>query len=219
MLGAILGGIGSIASSLIGASQADQQADLQKEFAKNAIQWKVKDATKAGLHPLAALGANTMSYSPVSVGVPDLGAMGQDVGRSIMATQNSSERAVGELGKLQLERAGLENDLLRTQIASENTRLAGQIGPPMPTDGGLTMGGHHIKTDPGTSNMQQFEDRYGDASDVVLGPMIAWQDLKKNIGSMSFPEILRAIDNMTKIPATQGTYKYKRPAIGGGGGW
>lgn len=207
MLGAILGGIGSIASSILGNKQADEQADLQKEFAKNAIQWKVKDATKAGLHPLAALGANTMSYSPVSVGVPDLGAMGQDVGRSIMATQNGSERAAGQLGMLQLERAGLENDLLRTQIASENTRMAGQLGPPMPTDGGapgIKLGGYHIKTDPQTSDAQVIENRYGELADMAAGPFIAWQDLKKNIGNMTFPEILKKVDDITKMNVTSG---------------
>lgn len=206
MLGAILGAAGSVASTLLGNSQANQQANLQKEFAKNAIQWKTKDAIKAGLHPLAALGANTMSYQPVSVGVPDLGAIGQDVGRSIMATQNGSERAAGQLGLLQLERAGLENDLLRTQIASEQRRMAGQLGPPMPTDGNtgeLMMGGAHIKTDPETSPMQKYEDRYGDASDLIFGPMIAWQDLQKNAGKMSFSEIVSKVDQITRMDPTQ----------------
>ena len=35
-----------------------------KQFAKRGIQWRVHDAKKAGLHPLAALGAQTTSFSP-----------------------------------------------------------------------------------------------------------------------------------------------------------
>lgn len=199
MLGAILGAAGSVLSSIMGNNaaekSADKQARLQKEFAQKGVQWKVADAVKAGLHPLAALGANTMSYSPISVGssVPDLGAMGQEVGRSIEATQNGSERATGKIGLLQLERAGLENDLLRTQIASENARLRAQLGPPMPTDGGsgqiipgqgnslieskvvppqLMKGlnvGVGMNTNPHFSDAQSYEDRYGEVGGSALG--------------------------------------------------
>lgn len=189
MLGAILGGIGSIAGHFLNKSAADKNIENQKLFAQKGIQWKVADATKAGLHPLAALGANTMSFNPVSTG--DMGGpladMGQNVGRAIEATQNGSERANGKIGLLQLERAGLENDLLRTQIASENARLRAQLGPPMPTDGGmgellpgqgnslipskvvppqLTKGinmGKGFSVNPYFSDAQTIEDRYGDS--------------------------------------------------------
>lgn len=195
MLGAILGAAGSLASSLLGSSQAKSQQDMQLKFAKKGIQWKVADATAAGLHPLAALGANTMSYQPIQVGAPDLGAMGQDVGRAIEATQNGTERATGKVGLLQLERAGLENDLLRTQIASENARLRAQLGPPMPTDGGagnlipgqgnslipskvvppqLTKGlnlGKGFNVNPNFSDAQTIEDRYGDSE--ILSMLMA----------------------------------------------
>lgn len=116
----------SAGSSLIGgllgrkssSDAAEEQADLQKEFARNAIQWKVADAKKAGVHPLYALGAQTTSYQPVSVGDPLPGAlhdMGQDISRAVAATSPESRR-VGVLGELAVERAGLENELLRTQI-------------------------------------------------------------------------------------------------------
>jgi len=186
MLGAILGAAGTVASSLLGKSAADRQAAMQMKFAKNAIQWKTADAVKAGLHPLAALGANTMSYSPVSVGVPDLGAMGQDVGRAITATQNGSERSADQVSRqlapLQLERAGLENDLLRTQIASENAKLRGQIGPPMPTDGNPSLVidgqgntrrppvkafGLTINPKSSESSAQEGENEYGEPWDLV----------------------------------------------------
>lgn len=187
MLGAILGAAGGVLSSILGNKAAADQQDMQVKFAKNAIQWKTADAIKAGLHPLAALGANTMSYSPVQVGAPDLGAMGQDVGRAIEATQNGTERTTGKIGLLQLERAGLENDLLRTQIASQNAQLRAQLGPPLPSDGGagqlipgqgnslipskvvppqLTTGvniGKGLSVNPYFSDAQTIEDRYGDS--------------------------------------------------------
>lgn len=50
-----------------------KNADLQKTFAKMGVQWRVNDAKKAGIHPLAALGAQTFSGSPISVGQPQAG--------------------------------------------------------------------------------------------------------------------------------------------------
>lgn len=43
----------------------------QREFAQNAIQWRVADAKKAGLHPLFALGGGGASFSPNPVTVSD----------------------------------------------------------------------------------------------------------------------------------------------------
>lgn len=116
--------------------QAERNMQLQKDFAQQGIRWKVDDARAAGVHPLYALGANTVSYSPVAVGGgadTSLGSAvasaGQDIGRSMDATRTASERGDAVvLTKLQLERAGLENDLLRTQIA----KTRAQLGPPMP---------------------------------------------------------------------------------------
>lgn len=138
---AIMGGL-SAGSSLLGglmnrssAQQANQQNQYwaaqnmaqQREFAQNGISWKVADAKKAGIHPLYALGAQTTSFSPVSVGSQadySMGSavsnMGQDISRAISATRSEDERVsavTSAMSGLQLERAGLENDLLRSKIA------------------------------------------------------------------------------------------------------
>jgi len=150
MLGALLGAAGSVASSLLGKSaaekankqqmeMADKNIALQKEFAQSGIQWKTEDARKAGIHPLYALGANTVSFSPVSVGssVPDfsgIASAGQDLGRAIDATRSSSARAGAvnaTVQQLQLTRMGLENELLASQIA----KVRQSTQPPMPTAG------------------------------------------------------------------------------------
>lgn len=53
----------------IGGQQLSHNAYIrQAHMYKNSIQWRVEDAKKAGIHPLAALGAPVASYSPVSVG-------------------------------------------------------------------------------------------------------------------------------------------------------
>lgn len=122
-----------------------RQEALQQEFAKNSIQWKAKDALDAGIHPLYAMGAPTTSYSPSIVGAQTdtsmgsaVASAGQDISRAMQATQSQPARDaafVKTSQSLQLQRMGLENELLASQIAKQR----GQIGPAMPTLNGKTL--------------------------------------------------------------------------------
>lgn len=123
---------------------AQQNMALQREFAQSGIQWKVQDAKAAGLHPLAALGAQTSSFSPVSVGgsAPelDLGSAGQDIGRAVKAAMSQNDRAAQDEAtarRLSLEKAGLENDILRQELLSKAVRsspVSAQVGPGFPAN-------------------------------------------------------------------------------------
>ncbi len=120
--GAILGGAGitagaSLVGSAINGLMAGQSFDFQremwdknynaqKEFAQNSMQWRVKDARAAGLHPLAALGQIGSSYTPTSV--YDNGA---DVGSAIANAGSAVGSAMGQLGLLNAE-ADLESKRL-----------------------------------------------------------------------------------------------------------
>lgn len=126
-----------------------QNQALQKDFAKSGISWKVKDALKSGIHPLFALGAQTTSYAPQSVGLdtatvgapytnaathqPDYSGIaeaGQNLGRAIQAT-NSVEAQMQamqvSLAQAQVTGAHLDNDIKRTQLASA---IATNVGSP-----------------------------------------------------------------------------------------
>lgn len=79
---------------------AERNIQMQKEFAQQGIRWKVEDAKMAGLHPLAALGAQTTSFTPVSVGYSPktgmaeaFGNIGQNLARAIHAQQTEEERS------------------------------------------------------------------------------------------------------------------------------
>jgi len=148
--GALIGAGANLLGGLFGRKSSQSQQDLnikmQKEFAQQGVQWKVADAKKAGIHPLYALGANTVSYNPIavqdSVG-PALAAAGQDVSRAMYATANAEERSLAKVNAtLQTENLGLQNDLLRAQIA----KLVGQVGPPWPNpSAGAATGAFEIK--------------------------------------------------------------------------
>lgn len=79
---------------------------LQDQTNRNQIQWRVRDATKAGLHPLAALGINPSSgpsaqnFSPGQVDAPQLqdtgpssmGGMGQNLASSVFRALTKEQR-------------------------------------------------------------------------------------------------------------------------------
>lgn len=222
MLPALIGAAGSLIGGILGnksqekankQAQANQlrQEELQREFAQSGIQWKVKDAEKAGIHPLYALGANTVSYSPSSVGTTAndygfIGDAGQNIGRAIQSGSDQQSRiAALQLTAAQLQNQGLEldNELKKTQLVSA-ARLAGQPGtgpgipplfgaddgsPPLMHDArnpqyttNLRAFGRDIQPSPKASDAQSYEDRYGEMSDYVFGPYIALQDWYHNIG-------------------------------------
>jgi hypothetical protein len=148
MLGLLAGAIGAGASLYAGAqnrkaaAKANQQNyNMQKEFAQSGIQWKVADAKKAGIHPLAALGAQTHSANPSFVpgDYSGVGSAGQDISRAIQSTASASGRSDAynrSIRALGLRRMELENNLLAAQIAK--VTQAGQP-PALPTDGGNTL--------------------------------------------------------------------------------
>ena len=143
--------IGGLAAGIGGLFGASKDAKLQREmqernihmqtkFAKRGIRWKVHDAKAAGLHPLAALGAQTHSFSPVQIGSTNFQSafsqMGQGIGDSLSAmspTAQSQRQQDKAMAGLALERAGLENQLLKTRIASQiRTMMQPGRGPGHP---------------------------------------------------------------------------------------
>ena len=181
-IGSAIGGIASGIGSIVGANNSSASAEAinqanyehQKEFAQNGIRWKVADAKAAGLHPLAALGAQTAGYTPSAVvgDSPDfsfLRDIGQDVGRAIDAKSTAAERAenkakIDQGANLELEGKSLDNEYKRALIKGETQdqalKLANaavraswsqQLPPAMPSLGrdGQVIDGQGNATSPG----------------------------------------------------------------------
>lgn len=169
---------------------AQQNMAMQKQFAQEGIRWKVADAKEAGIHPLYALGANTVSFSPVSIsgGSPSnwsetLGSMGQDISRAVGATRTEGERmssAQEMLHRTQIEGAQLDNDIKKTELASRVQKLT-QAGNPPPLPGEVPRAKEYeeipqlrgdlgpIHTNPRTVNAEDVEKRYGDVAQELWG--------------------------------------------------
>lgn len=123
MIGALISAGSSILSGILGNKQKDKEYARQKEFAQSGIQWKVADAKAAGVHPLYALGAQTSSYSPQTVGDFGVSQAGQDIGRAIDTGLSSGERTARmsrRATELQLQNMELQNQKLASEIALTN---------------------------------------------------------------------------------------------------
>lgn len=148
MLGSLIGAGASIIGGLLGAKQADKQAALQKEFAQHGISWKAADAERAGISKLYAIGAPSVSYSPVSTG--SLGAGIADAGSKLGAAIDSQNGPLGtttqkqtglaaQLLATQIEGAKLDNDIKRASLASK-VAVATQPGAGGIVDRDVTQG-------------------------------------------------------------------------------
>lgn len=183
MLGALISAGASLAGGLLSArstSRANAANEaLQRDAAQNQVQWRVADANKAGVSPLVALGMSPVSMSPSHVGdtgLPSaLHSMGQDVGRAVAATSGSQAKMDAQVKALTLEKMGLENQLLASQIRKLDA--PGMVSAP----GGDTLidgqGDVPVLVDPlgiarrvGTGTpSQQLEDQYGESSELESG--------------------------------------------------
>lgn len=83
----------------------------------NPIAKRVKDAQAAGVHPIYALGANVGESPRAQVAFGDTFAK---MGQSLADTNKQKTGDQTALQKLTLEKAGLENELLRAQINKMN---------------------------------------------------------------------------------------------------
>lgn len=137
MASPLASGVSSILGSAFGRSENKGQ-DAANQFQWNREFWKeqLKDgprymaqgAKRAGLHPLAALGISPTAGSIVGGGSGG-SIEGQNLGRAISSgVQGYRDK---ELFELAVERAGLENELLKTQITNVN-RQPGDAPNPQP---------------------------------------------------------------------------------------
>lgn len=226
MLDAILGGIGKVGDWMSNSNEKDndramqreiaqKNLEQQREFAQQGIRWKVADAKAAGLHPLAALGAQTSSFSPISVGStdttsPGFGDMGQSLGRALEAKTTDAERvstiapAMAKVAQtFQLERMNLENEVLKSDIALKRAQLpppmpGGSIpiptpGPPRSHDG-LALGEDDMKQKQGDAPGQAYSRPFGYRLDHYPGLSDA-QSFEDRYGDSEVGSMLKGLVN------------------------
>lgn len=141
----ILGGLlGDRADKKQATAAAQANYDMQKEFATHGIRWKVEDAKKAGVHPLAALGVPGFNPSPSYVGGTgsDYGmrGIGQDISRAISASQTWEEKEFRKV-QLEVEKEKLKGLQIQNKKEMESINLPGRtpvLGLPSMDEGDVT---------------------------------------------------------------------------------
>jgi hypothetical protein len=131
------GAIASVAASVISSRNKKKSAaannaanyEQQKEFAQNGISWKVADAKRAGIHPLAALGASTTPYTPFQdSGQYADGSVYRDAADAISSISSRKRQAVEQrqADELhELSKRNIEADIaLKQAEASRASRTA-----------------------------------------------------------------------------------------------
>lgn len=198
VVGSLIGVGSKLIGGLIGSNEANKAAqrdwDNQKLVLKNQIYWKAQDAIRAGLHPLAGLGVNPAA-GPAPTQVGDMGntfaSMGQDLGRAAEAMMTPEDKAGSRLLQLQAERATLENDLLRTQIASQRMRNIQEGTPGVPSTGRPIKGGPVTLPVPGMKKPwvvehpglgQRASDHYGEPGEWLFGVPAYMRDAMRYMG-------------------------------------
>lgn len=129
-IGGMMGRDSTDRANALNAQVARENIAKQEEFARNSVRWRTEDARKAGIHPLYAMGVQPSNFSPVHVGaVADtsmptaMANMGQDISRAVNATRTGQEKVdayTSTVQALSLQRMGLENELLTSQIRKIN---------------------------------------------------------------------------------------------------
>lgn len=142
----------AVAGGLMSKREAAKQSQLQRQMAEQGVRMRVADAKAAGISPLAALGMQSPTYSPVvSTFGQSIADAGQDIGRAFQATRDQREREwqasqareaarqLAEqqtaehkqrmlLGSVEYESRMLDNEMRRLKLRREMS----QVGPPFP---------------------------------------------------------------------------------------
>lgn len=147
MLAALIGAGATLGGGLLNMFSQNKQMEKQEEFAQRGLTWKARDAERAGISKLYAMGAPSVSYSPISTGGglgTSVADAGQQIGRAMEATSGPATRASGlatDIARTQLDGLRIDNEIKRADLLAK-VALRTQAGqPPGIMDSETTMVG------------------------------------------------------------------------------
>lgn len=118
--------------------EARRQFNIQDDYNKNLTQYRVEDALKAGINPLAALGQST-NYSPTASiygggsdsSIPSTSGIAKAISKFFERESKEDAEYNRKTRSLDLEGRQLENDYRRAQIDALRNGNTGQpVSPP-----------------------------------------------------------------------------------------
>lgn len=193
------------------SERAEGRARRDARYAmSHALRLRVQDAKAAGIHPLAALGAQMNLMAPSGGGVPSVsGGSGVprdgkgravqmaalEVGRMIADREESESRT--DLNKAQAAMLKAELDLKNPGRPPHGSVPDGhEVNPPKFTPE-MNVLGKRIRTAP-TTDAQTYEDRYGELGGSLLGLTNIPADVLHTI----IKDVAEVLENMDPVYST-----------------
>jgi len=195
----------------INRDNAERNVEMQREFAKHGLRWKIEDARAAGISPLAALGASGAAFAPVHVGAEantalgdGLSNMGQNISRAVAATSTQEEKTLQTL-RVQSAQADIEGKTLNNQILLHQLNQL-KAGPAFPGSDNFIpgQGNSGLKINPSERTQNQpgvpaqdqgwITDRAFARTDTGLAPVPS-KDVTDRIEDKVVPEAMWMMRN------------------------
>ena len=206
--------------------------EKQDELNKNQIQWRVNDAKKAGLHPLAALGMSPASSGlAFNIGDTSRPDIGQAVSRATQAFMTTKQRQVNDtLTALHIRNAELQNEALETQINASKTAIAKTSATPAWNDSSLPIQGQNSvvrnpaeltsKSTPSTEAgvMSMFRYARTPSGNLAVVPAKEYKESIEDMFGQDYLHLYRSLKNPPKPPSNllpHGAIGWRRSGIGG----
>lgn len=159
----------SAAASLWSNNQANA---ANRKAMQNQIQWRVADAKKAGIHPLAALGANVQPVpSQPLLGDATLGGLASGINKAVSNEQALNEEEQRSRIRVSDAQARLLEARSRSVAQAARQPLGSTIGGNAHRPGEPIPAGQlgTVRTDPTVASAQTAQDRWGDIAENVWG--------------------------------------------------
>lgn len=185
-VGSIASTVGSVAglfgSEGYNAKDTHSAASIAASMSDKQFRQRVATAAELGIHPLAAIGAGYAGGTATPIFNESLGdrlsKAGQNIGRAVAAYQTQPQK---QLTALQVERAGLENELLRAQIRQVNATSTGSP-PSFPSGAEVIRGQGNAFESGSVPDVGMARTRHGNLA------VVPSQDVKNRIEDMMIPE-------------------------------
>lgn len=149
-----LPGIGKLLDTGVNIFNSRANRNMQDYMARNSISLRVADAKRAGIHPLAALGAQTFNPAPIGINT-DLAGMGQSfasAGRANSTHERNMRRLDEELMNEKIKH-------LKAQTSAITSSVYGSSGLPFtsgsaPVSGIVGQDSPRLESPPGVAFQQ-----------------------------------------------------------------
>lgn len=188
--GSLIGAGSSLLGGALGASSSrnlnDRQIDLQKEFARKGVRWRVADAKAAGIHPLAALGLTGSSYSP-SFSTNPMGAALAEAGQTVGS--GVRQNRISPVEKSIINKNNAEADFARASAAaslqarsnqSQNSPVS-SVSVAEPQNNAIRLNQHSVLPLSNIADAEAAERRWGDIAQEAMGIVVLGSDIAENV--------------------------------------